>query len=453
MTTIPPSPFDAGARDFAGEEALDALLASHRAPGILLQRPYPPSAFPNVRSRLGGKPQLPATLDWPLGTHHGEETAMHFLAQIDCSELPRVDDAMPDKGMLFFFAVNAEEQIWDGDEPGTSVRVLYAEDVPADTPQTEPPPALQPILSAVASDRSSTFPWPQLAGEDGPRLHTEWPLLAHRLDTWPEWDMIPEGDADPDYDAYSRRVSALRLGAAAAAIAQVPGAQSAKPWERPAPMPWNFPVAWLRMQKDFPYAGIMMEDIARMLACRCACLEDSEALVRDALQWVQRGRQIGPDQACPADDALAFREWIVGLAGEHGEGSVTGNIMASAFTRGALSIVALAGGSTDVAQRVPRELYQAMESNHLPFEEDSRHCAAGYGSRSRAVIHQMLGHAVLLQNTGAMIEEDPVCLLQLANDDAIDLKLGDCGQATFWIRRSDLAQRRFDRVEGVVESL
>lgn len=453
MTAISPSPFDADTRDFRAEGALDTLLAGHRASGILLQRPYPPSAFPKVRSRLGGKPQLPATLDWPWGMHYGEQTPMHFLAQVDCAELPRVDEAMPDRGMLFFFAVNAEEQIWDSDEAGASVRVLYAEDVPDDTPLTDHPAALQPILSAVASDRSSTYPRPQLAGEDGPRLHTEWPLVAHRLDTWPEWDMIPEDDNDPDYDAYSRRVNALRLGAAAAALGQVPGAQSAKPWERPALMPWIFPVGWLRRQEDFPYAGIMMEEIARTLACRCKHVDDGGMLIREATQWVQRGAEIGADQPCPADEALAFREWIVGLVGEDGEGPVMGDVAASAFTRGALSIVALAASSDALAERVPRELYQAMESNHLPFEEDTRHRAAGYGSRSRATIHQMLGHAVLLQNTGAMIDEEPVCLLQPANDDAIDLKLGDCGQATFWIRRSDLAERRFDRVEAVVESL
>ena len=453
MTAISPSPFDADTRDFRAEGALDSLLAGHRASGILLQRPYPPSAFPKVRSRLGGRPQLPATLDWPWGMHYGEQTPMHFLAQIDCAELPRVDEAMPDRGMLFFFAVNAEEQIWDSDEAGASVRVLYAEDVPVDTPLTDHPAALQPILSAVASDRSSTYPRPQLAGEDGPRLHTEWPLVAHRLDTWPEWDMIPKDDNDPDYDAYSRRVNALRLGAAAAALGQVPGAQSAKPWERPALMPWIFPVGWLRREEHFPYAGIMMEEIARTLACRCKHVDDGGMLIREATQWVRRGAEIGADQPCPADEAVAFREWIVGLVGEDGEGPVMGDIAASAFTRGALSIVALAASSDALAERVPRELYQAMESNHLPFEEDTRHRAAGYGARSRATIHQMLGHAVLLQNTGAMIDEEPVCLLQLANDDGIDLKLGDCGQATFWIRRSDLAERRFDRVEAVVESL
>ena len=57
---------------------------------------------------------------------YGKAAPMHFLAQIDCAELPRVDPDMPSQGMLFFFAMNDEEQIWDTDEPQQRVRVLYA---------------------------------------------------------------------------------------------------------------------------------------------------------------------------------------------------------------------------------------------------------------------------------------------------------------------------------------
>ena len=59
-----------------------------------------------VRSRLGGLPQLPDGMDWPVGESYGEAAPMHFLAQIDCAELPGVDPDMPSQGMLFFFAMN-----------------------------------------------------------------------------------------------------------------------------------------------------------------------------------------------------------------------------------------------------------------------------------------------------------------------------------------------------------
>lgn len=66
----------------------------------------------------------------------------------------------------------------------------------------------------------------------------------------------------------------------------------------------------------------------------------------------------------------------------------------------------------------------------------------------------MLGHVPLLQGIMPDVEGEggEVCLLQLAWDPAIDLKFGDCGQATFWISREDLASHRFDRVAAVVES-
>ncbi|MFS2161555.1 DUF1963 domain-containing protein [Pseudomonas sp. Pseusp122] len=64
----------------------------------------------------------------------------------------------------------------------------------------------------------------------------------------------------------------------------------------------------------------------------------------------------------------------------------------------------------------------------------------------------MLGHIPLLQGAIPDIEGEPVCLLKLAWDPAIDLKFGDCGQATFWIAREDLAVQNFDRVAAVVES-
>jgi len=69
-------------------------------------------------------------------------------------------------------------------------------------------------------------------------------------------------------------------------------------------------------------------------------------------------------------------------------------------------------------------------------------------------VHQILGHVPLLQGVMPDVEGEggDVCLLQLASDPAIAPTFGDCGQATFWISREDLASHRFDRVAAVVES-
>jgi uncharacterized protein YwqG len=76
-------------------------LAKYRAPAISLYRPYPPVELPHARSQPGGLPNLPAT-EWPYGRNHdnGNAVPLHFLAQIDCAELPRVDARLPTEGML-----------------------------------------------------------------------------------------------------------------------------------------------------------------------------------------------------------------------------------------------------------------------------------------------------------------------------------------------------------------
>lgn len=103
-----------------------------REPAIWLRR----VEGPKTQSRLGGLPSLPAGIDWPRQTASG--TPLHFLAQIDLSEMPptpldaAIDDArLPSRGMLYFFADIEEEMLWGwGDERGddyAASRVIFAE--------------------------------------------------------------------------------------------------------------------------------------------------------------------------------------------------------------------------------------------------------------------------------------------------------------------------------------
>jgi uncharacterized protein YwqG len=60
-------------------------------------------------SRIGGLPDLPETLSWPL--HNGQ--AMAFLAQVNCGELePNFVPYLPDQGWLYFFV--SEPNVWSG---------------------------------------------------------------------------------------------------------------------------------------------------------------------------------------------------------------------------------------------------------------------------------------------------------------------------------------------------
>lgn len=74
-------------------------------------------------SRLGGRPDLPSTLDWPR--HQGRPLA--FIAQIDCAQAQPCDLAgeLPAQGWLYLF-YDAQGQPWGFDPADRGgVRVLF----------------------------------------------------------------------------------------------------------------------------------------------------------------------------------------------------------------------------------------------------------------------------------------------------------------------------------------
>ena len=449
----PTSPFDPDLRDHSAEAELESYFVTQRKTGVVLQRIYPPTAFPRVRSRVGGLPQLPQALEWPMGQREGAPAPMHFLAQIDCAELPRVEAQMPEHGMLFFFAVNDEEQIWDTESPQERVRVLYASEVSQDQAEREPPEDLRPINCVIAPDSPYADPCWLLPGEDGPRIHVRWPLVARLMDTWPDPELLPQDGSDPDYQAYQQRWSELRLGAVVAATGLMPNTDAAVCWEQPLSQSWKFPAQWLRHQRDFPQAGILMDRLARILGNELSRRSRDRSAHPDVLDWVRRAAEIGWDNAPDETAREAFRNWILEQISDGDESEkLTDLSMGRIFTRGLLAAIAYAGRSPTAAALIPPQLYRDLEGEHLPFAESHRSHPDGRKQCAVPRVHQMLGHVPFLQNCGPEVDGEAVCLLQLAWDPAIDLTFGDCGQATFWITREDLANLRFDRVAAVVES-
>ena len=113
---------------------IEDIMDAHRQRAILALRPYPPIDMPKTQSDLGGSPQLPAGIEWPRAS---DGTALHFLAAIDCAELPKTNAPLPASGLLLFFARIDEEMVWDERNPHGIPRVLYVEagpEKPADPP-------------------------------------------------------------------------------------------------------------------------------------------------------------------------------------------------------------------------------------------------------------------------------------------------------------------------------
>ncbi|MBQ9367985.1 MAG: DUF1963 domain-containing protein [Victivallales bacterium] len=74
------------------------------------------------RSKLGGNPNLPEGIAWPVNSKGRE---LDFLAQIHCADLPQ-GMGLPDHGTLFFF-YDVEEQPWglDAEAERDYHRVIY----------------------------------------------------------------------------------------------------------------------------------------------------------------------------------------------------------------------------------------------------------------------------------------------------------------------------------------
>jgi len=435
--------------DLIEAERIDRFLASQRRTGILLTRPYPTVGAPKVRSRLGGLPTLPTRVAWPRGRSYERDVPMHFLAQIDCAELPHVDPRLPAAGMLFFFAVFDEEQIWSAKNPRESISVIYESDVPRHLPPTPAPDDLLPLLDAEASDNPFEPAW-LLPGEAGPSVHHSWPLIALPCDTWPDVGHDPNLPFQ-DHDLYQAKIEALRVGSVVAA-AGLPTRSDPPAWETEIDQPLLLPGSNQFERLEFPQIGLMIDRIARLIAryFRVA-LDELPGGAIHAKRWIHRASAIGLHQAPSEREKEEFRSWLLQLTTDPLLPPHFRMAWPRLLTDGLAAAVACVGGS-DAADAIPRHFYDALENLHLPFDQERRWSQAHLGWwRIRARNHQMLGHVPMIQSIPPGADDDTVCLLRLATDYGIEMRFGDAGNATFWIEGADLEQRRFDRCYASVE--
>jgi hypothetical protein len=154
---------------------IEATMAQVEQPAILAMRPYPPVDLPDTCSQLGGLPILPSEASWPRAT---DGTPLHFLARIDCFELPQTRGPLPEYGVLQFFARIDEEMVWDGPAAGYA-RVLYTQ---RDAGQaTQLPADLPPIMGGWHDyDREMRLPH-----EPHTQIYPHWPLTFRSIRSWP----------------------------------------------------------------------------------------------------------------------------------------------------------------------------------------------------------------------------------------------------------------------------
>ena len=151
---------------------------------------------------LGGDPELPADLAWPIWEGHGP---LYFVAALDCSRVPteHLDIPLPTAGTLLFFYFDGlgENTVAynDPDSVINGTRVLY---VP---PGTETAPRARP-------DAAAPYPRLDLAGELIPTIPDNGnpALIAAFGDPDDPVDYVEYPTTDPDGTGFWEVLTAFR---------------------------------------------------------------------------------------------------------------------------------------------------------------------------------------------------------------------------------------------------
>jgi len=420
-------------------EKIEIVMEKYRQPAIMVHRPYPPVGLAEINSYLGGRPRLPSDIDWPLTS---DGVPLHFLAQIDCSELPSTDGVLPDAGVLYFFARIDEEMIWGEGNPQDDCRVLFA---PLGTRELQPPvdlPEVQFGLSGPVVDF-------KLPGDPPVQVYPRWPVTFHRINSWPDKSAIGE-TLSVEYHRAVRR-------ARAAEVVRVLGL----PVKTASNGGWHRSLLSSRSQETsktpFPQLWVMVDRIARHIAKQSAAkmwpspdrkgpdpsvLSDIEAC---ALDWVAEAAQHRLDSAPEPSQSEKFVKWLQ-AASEH---QFFEWKLQEALRKGLASAVQFAASEPDAAALIPADYYSNMEGRHIPVHVEGPNLRASGTNRWKIgeQFHQMLGNARSTQ-TARPVEREEVLLLQLKSDDGVNFMFCDVGEAEFWINKRDLAARQFDKVSA-----
>jgi hypothetical protein len=443
----------------------EALFVRLRRDAVLLHRPYPPHLATGGTSKFGGLPNLPADTAWP---RMKRGTPLHFLVQIDCAALPFAS-RLPNKGMLFFFALDDDEQLWDEKSLGEEGScVVYAPYASGTDPVRATPSDLLPIRYPFSPSYQEPF---LLEGELGSNQHVEWPIELRRMDSWPDASALTDEDLglesmdfstywelsrlnDPrariwaeDNErlrgAYKTELNARRLAAYRAASAytlddaeifQEDYSSSKIAWhifQQLGPMGW--PDYW-------PTIGYFARALRKKWQSWNKNLppEKRDTRIDGALDWIVMADAKAPTEAVPKAQKDAFLSWAFGTPiGQ--EISWKDFLTADDFFFEAMiATVRQFAKSPDMARLIAPEQYAGLAS-----------CFQGIW-HDEVMFSQMLGHAPSAQE--ARSTGDPtICLLSLPSDRGLGWTFGDAGWATYWIDRKDLIQRNFDKAWAEAE--
>lgn len=424
-----------------GAYPFDTISAKYAAPAIALIRTYPPLREKTGRSHVGGVPDMPPTMPWPRSR---EGKALHFLAQLDCADLPILAGApgglVPSKGTLLFFVHMDDELIFDSEPAGDQHCVIFDS---ASAGQPTSPPA---DLPNVDSNWQKHF---RLPGEAERRTFAYWPLTPVAIQSAPEANAF-RGDWARLAD-YRRRVGAFRAREIERTTGLRPGSDT--PWPdlgilEPSHTPGKLkPIS----ETGFPWVAAGISLVARSVlnALREAGSDQFiEALERFRLTAETR----------PAADPVTLEEAECFAALLHDvmrstlktfvdkKGvtcSYSDDRIRTAIWVGVHRLVTESGGDAALAGALPAKLYDAAYPRHAPLTFNAAHPDDWDYQQVRHA--QMLGYVPSIQSA-LPIDSPLLTLLQLRTDPGLEMIIGEWGEFDFRVLPQDLADRNWNGV-------
>lgn len=453
-------------------------------PAIALFRPYPPYQTQKIRSRLGGNPELPGEIEWPFGPKvysNGSPVALHFLAQIDLTEMPYRHELLPSTGTLLFFAYFGD-LTWSGEKD--YVRVIY--DPESDGMLREPPAAISPLQDGY-HEFDKNF-----ALETEPKRISlnAWPLIAAAVQSLPGFSAVSHKFTPREMDYYKGQVRNFLCSTIAKKhqIEMLPRMTLAdlgwlikKPNKKTEITElcyseafavkrftelWNRHIfnqidglirsikysissaleagkSWELVKATEPDKAAMasreIENAATTAAQLQELLQDAEsakqkapAIVRDIVKVTNDSWQNSTAHVAAQD----FIRWFNLRLNEHPEHSIQ---------QAMAQIIRECGEDIQLFQTIPQGWFHVMQDQHL----------VGRGRRVSIAppeihFHQMFGH-IKTSQWDSKIDCQDICLLQLHSDYGSNLMICDVGEMEFWIKPEDLAKLDFSKVWGTTQ--
>jgi len=386
--------------------------------GIRVTRRLPLSK--PTRSYIGGIPMLPDPTRWP--TFPGEDVSIPFAAQIDLSELPRIqNDPLPSHGVLFFFFGTSNKK----DTPAH--RVIYATECGASE-------AVLPGNLIPLGDYGHWSPSP-----------FEWKEIYYPNRRFPPEDAL---FARPKYE----------LQMDLAVTFNHPVSRNSRPWEESQafyekigiPMPSGPNIEnWYRSPTNWPWAWIIVELIVRRKfrerERHFVVNKINDAAVRErhyqeAHRWLERAIEAGRFTPMTAAQSHDFTRWLFGLylsewkSRGHSEDRfvrvvperhptlLLGDV--ASITKAAISLL------LDARQPNRNLLSESIVQSFMQFSTaEPEHQVLGYGKDSQ---HPPPNH------------HENVLLLQLDTDYGAMMLWNDCDALQFCISEADLQRGTFE---------